>query len=281
MATRAILKTSIVFGMVSIPVRVISAYNTPKGISLHWRHIGCGGSVGYLKHCKQCNQDVDQSQIGSGYLNGDKLIEITDAELDALPTPSKGKVELHQFVDANEIPAAMYDTLYYLEPEDVGRMPFALLARVLGDRDVLGIGTITLRSKESLCAIRAEGDGLALETLRRPDELKPPPALDPISEPAQEMVDMASMLIDAQTRTFDAGFFTDHYQEALTALIAAKVAGQPAPVAAAAVEPPPLDLMAQLKASIFQAKEAQSHPEPQPENVTPIKPSRKRGSVAF
>jgi DNA end-binding protein Ku len=259
MATRAILKTTIVFGLVSVPVRVISAFNTPKEVSLHWMHVGdgaCGASVGYQKVCKGCGETLEQFQIGSGYQQGDTLIEITDAELDSLPTPSKGKIELVQFVDANEIPAPMFSTMYFLEPEPVGRMPYALLARVLSQRDVLGIGTITMRSKESLCAIRSEGDALVLETLRRPDELKPPPTLDPISEPQQEMVDMAGMLIDAQTKPFDAGFFTDHYQTALTELVAAKVAGAPAPVAIAAAKPQGTpDLMAMLKASIVASKQ--------------------------
>ena len=292
--TRAILRTNLTFGMVNIPVRVIASTTSEKGVSLHWMHVGdggCGGPVGYLKHCRGCDQDVEQSQIGSGYQHGDKLIEITDIELEGLPTPSKGKIDLVQFVAGDEIPASMYSTLYYLEPEDVGRMPYALLARVLYDRDVLGIGTVTLRSKESLCAIRSDGEGrLMLETLRRPDELKPPPTLDPIGEPAQEMIDMAAMLVERGTKPFNTDLFTDHYQEALTALVAAKIAGQPAPTAPTVAQPPALDLMQQLRASIFQAKEAkslpdaepESVPDPQPENVTPIKRQRRqKDEVAF
>ena len=266
MATRAILKTNLVFGMVSMPIRVLAAYGSDRDdVSLHWMHsgdAGCGASVGYMKQCKGCGyvfatlEDQD-NYIGKGYKFGDTMIEVSDADLSNLPMPSKGKVELTQFVDANDIPAAMYDTMYYLEPEEVGRGPYDLLARALTDRDVLGIGTVTLRNKERLCAIRPEGNLLVLETLRRPDDIRTPPTLPTLPEPAQDMLDVAGMLIDRQTRPFDASNYSDHYQDALNELVAAKVNGTtlPALPVVAKASPAP-DLMAQLKASLAQAKEA-------------------------
>ena len=278
MATRAILKTQLVFGMVSMPVRVIAAYGSERDdVSLHWMHSGndgCRNSVGYMKQCKGCGyvfatpEDQD-NYIGRGYKHGDTLIEVSDADLADLPTPSKGKIELAQFVDANDIPAAMYSTMYYLEPEEVGRGPYSLLAIALTDRDVLGIGTVSLRGKERLCAIRPEGNLLVLETLRRPDDIRTPPTLPSQPEPTKDMLDTAGMLIDAQTRPFDPSLFTDHYQDALNQLVASKINGTAAPTAASVVKAPAApDLMAQLKASLEKAKADQEPP-------TPIKPRRK------
>jgi DNA end-binding protein Ku len=265
MAQRAILKTQLVFGMVAMPVRVLAAYGSDReDVSLHWMHsgtAGCGASVGYMKQCKGCgylfSRDDQENYIGSGYKHGDTLIEVTDADLADLPLPNKGRIELTQFVDANDIPAAMYSTMYYLEPEEVGRGPYDLLARALTDRDVLGIGTVTLRNKERLCAIRPEGNLLVLETLRRPDEIRTPPTLPTLAEPAQDMLDVAGMLIDRQTRPFDATNYSDHYQDALNQLVAAKINGTALPALPVQAKAPAApDLMEQLKASIAKAQAA-------------------------
>lgn len=66
----------------------------------------------------------------------------------------------------------LFEKAYYLEPEEVGVKPFALLMRALKDKHLVGIAKIAIRNKERLCALRPFNDTLMLETLFYPDEVR-------------------------------------------------------------------------------------------------------------
>src|ERR1700738_3469766 len=66
-----------------------------------------------------------------------------------------------------------FEKTYYLEPEQIGAKPYALLQRALKSKEVSGVAKIALRNKESLCVLRASDNNmLMLETLYYPDEIR-------------------------------------------------------------------------------------------------------------
>ena len=66
----------------------------------------------------------------------DSYVEITDEDLDALPVPSKHTIELTSFVNQAEIDPVYFERTYFLEPEQIGAKPYALLLRALKTKGV-------------------------------------------------------------------------------------------------------------------------------------------------
>jgi len=82
------------------------------------------------------------------------------------------------------------------------------------------------RGSASIVALRASGKGLVIETLRYADELQNPDAFYtevPEAEPEEELLDLATELIERKVKPFDAKVFKNQYDIALRELIDAKL----------------------------------------------------------
>src|SRR5205814_8327918 len=125
------------------------------------------------KFCATEDREVDQDDIVRAFeVSKDQYVEITDEDLEQLPLPSKHTIDLSGFVNSNEVDPIYYEKSYYLEPDEAGLKPYALLMKVLDQKGVVGVATIAIRNKESLCALRPLDSTLVLETLHYPDEIR-------------------------------------------------------------------------------------------------------------
>jgi DNA end-binding protein Ku len=124
----------------------------------------------------------------------------------------------------------------------------------------VGIGQVALRGREYLVAVRPCGDGLLLETLRYAEELRSADALfahvddEPV---ADELLEVATALIEKKTAPFDASAYTDHYTAALRELVEEKTRRRGARVVDTGDEPrrsdgggKVIDLMEALRKSL-------------------------------
>jgi DNA end-binding protein Ku len=117
-----------------------------------------------------------------------------------------------------------------------------------------------MRGQEYVVAIKPCGRGILLETLRYADEVhKASSYFREIGDtkPDEDMLDLASMLIEKKTGKFDASEFHNRYIDALRDLIKAKqkAKGEKVIQDPDADAPPPkgsnvIDLMAALKKSL-------------------------------
>ena len=179
-------------------------------------------------------------------------------------------------------PLAYYEKSYYLEPEETGAKPYALLMKVLEQKKVIGVASVAIRNKESLCALRPLESSLVLETLHYPDEIRQPEAnLDDVPVNERELA-VAGSLVDALEERFDPGKYHDHYREALLELIASKTDGREVVMPETEAEAAPVtDLMAALRASIEAARgHKEPATEPEAEHAAPRAASRKREAAA-
>ena len=296
MAARAIWRGTVSFGMVSIPVKLFTATDG-QDISFKQLHVTDNSPIKLVRRCAADGQDLAADEMVKGYeYSKDRYVIVNDADMDQLPLPSKQTIELTAFVRGEEIDPLFFEKGYFIEPEEVGRKPFALLARALAERNLLAVGKLAIRTKERLCALRPKDGGLVLETLYYADEVRTPETPAPeVAVSAAEMK-IANALIDLLEEPFDPSKYRDEYRSAMMAVITAKLEGQeyvaaPAPAAA----PPSVDLMAALRASVEAAKArkgetapkvrkpaakartpkvvAAPEPEPQP---APVAPTRRR-----
>ncbi|CAN5124188.1 hypothetical protein BH10CYA1_BH10CYA1_35470 [soil metagenome] len=143
---------------------------------------------------------------------------------------------------------------------------------------MVAIGTLALRNKERLCSLRVLGGNLILEMLLYPDEIRvdmktklPAPKLT-----KQEMT-MASSLIDMMAQTFKPQDYQDHYREALSALLKAKVDGDETIDQVEESKPTRVvDLMDALRASVEDARCKRNKNSPQAAEEKLIKSVKKQ-----
>jgi len=253
---RAMWSGVVGFGMVSIPIKMYAATES-KSISFHQLHSVCKTRIKEMRWCPKCERQVEWEEIVKGFeYSKGRYVEVTADDLEKLPVPSKNAIDVTAFVELQEIDPIYFERSYYLEPEKVATRPFALLCKALTDKKMIAIATVTLRTKERLCALRPVGDTLLLNTLLYPDEIRVDlKAEAPKAKISKNEMAMANSLIDLLAEKFDPEKYKDRYREALMEVIDAKLEGEPMEEAEEAEKPGKvIDLMDALKASIDRAK---------------------------
>jgi DNA end-binding protein Ku len=191
---------------------------------------------------------------GYEYAKG-QYVTLTEEDFEKLPLPSRHTIDLSAFVSESEIDPIFYERSYYLEPEERGEKPYALLLRALEKKELAALATITIRKKEQLCAIRPRSGVILLETLYYPDEIRETPAMDLGRVWVNDReLDMAFTLIELLRKPFDADEYQDHYREALQQLIEAKLEGREVVTSPAVGDTKVIDLADALRRSVENAR---------------------------
>jgi DNA end-binding protein Ku len=181
-------------------------------------------------------------------------------ELDAVAPGRSRSLTIDRFVDLDDIDPIYYQKTYFLGPggEDTAKV-YGLLRDAMTDANRAAIGTLVMRGKEYLAAIRPDGDLLVLETMYFADEIRDAKKeIDPLpgrakAKPAE--LAMAGQLIDSMSGPWKPADFRDTYTDRVNELIEAKRKGQevtpsePAPAATGAA-----DLLDMLRQSVEAAK---------------------------
>lgn len=276
---RSVWNGVISFGMVSIPVKMYSATEN-KDIAFHQVHDKCDTRIRYQKYCPHCERVVDQDEIEKGYefAKGQYVI-LEDEDFEQLPLPSKHTVEVSSFVKMEQIDPIYFEKSYYLEADEAAIRPFVLFMRALTDMEMVAIATVTLRNKERLCALRAMGGTLILDTLLYPDEIRVS-ADEPLPSVKvnEKELQMATHLIELMETDFDPEQYKDHYRQALRKVIDAKLEGKEIVIPAEAPKAKVVDLMEALRASVDNLKSGKGAAEGTDEQLESIesKPSRRK-----
>ncbi|MGR3322394.1 MAG: non-homologous end joining protein Ku [Pseudooceanicola sp.] len=264
MASRAIWKGQIRLSLVSIPVEIHSARNSGSRVSFRQIHKPSGKPVRYEKTVQGVGP-VESDDIMKGYETKDgEYILLEPDEIDAIKLETKKTLELVQFVEATEIAPIWFDRPYYVVPSDeLAEDAYRVVRDALRQTKKAGLGQLTMRGKEYLCAIRPCGDGLLMETLHYEKDIRDAdPLFSSIADDAtdEELLEVATQLIDKKTAPFDASAFEDHYAAALRDLIDRKMKSKKTPRAKSAGDDARpegenvVDLMDALKKSLKETK---------------------------
>jgi DNA end-binding protein Ku len=262
----AIWTGSISFGLVQVPVRLVSATKN-LDVSFNQLEEGTGARIRYKKVSDATGDEVPPERIKRGYeISKGRYVMIEPDELDVLRPKGSHAIEIEEFVDLDEIDPLYFEQPYYLVPDARGVKPYKLLVEAMQEMNKVAIGRIIVRSKERLVAIRPVDAMLCIETMRYADEVLPRKGLVPDDEEV-ELTDreraMARQLVESlATDEFHPDKYEDEYRKQVLDLIERKAAGEEI-VAEPVVEPPAkvLDLVAALEASLEKAQGAKErHP---------------------
>ncbi|MBY8337599.1 Ku protein [Alteriqipengyuania sp. NZ-12B] len=268
MAARAYWQGQIRLALVSIPVEIYSASQSGAKISFRQIHEPSGKHVSYEKVVEGVGP-VDRDDIIRGYeLSKNNYVLLEDEEIEAVKVESKKTLELVQFVDQSEIDPLYFEKPYYVVPkDDLAEEAFIVLREALRKAKKTALGQLSVRGQEKLVAMKPCGKGMLLETLRYADEVREGQKFFGSigdDKPEEELLDLASTLIEKKSAPFDASEFEDRYAEALHKLIDKKAKAKGNTTIIEDVEESSgdggnvIDLMAALKKSVDGDKPAKS-----------------------
>jgi len=225
---QAIWTGSISFGLVTVPVRLVSATKS-QDVRFNQLEAATGSRIRYRRVSEQTGEEVPNDQIVKGYeLENGHYVLLDNDELSALKPSASRMIEIEDFVDLSEIDPVYFEQPYYLVPDKDAAKAYRLLSRIMEDENKVAVGRFVLRSKEALVAIRPIDGMLCLETMRYADEVLAPERelVDSQPEPSERELEMARQLVDTLSGTFDPEKYHDEYREELLALIERKAAGE-------------------------------------------------------
>ncbi|HEX2422167.1 MAG TPA: Ku protein [Actinomycetota bacterium] len=275
---RAMWKGAISFGLVTIPVAVYPA-TEEKTLRFNQLHDEDGGRIRYKRMCEKDGEEVTFEHIVKGYeVEKDRYVVLTDEDLNAIPVESSRAIDIHRFVDLEEIDPVMFKKSYYLVPEETGAKAYALLREAMADDGRVGIAKVSFRDKEHLAALRFKDEAFVLETMYWPDEIREADfgGVDVSAKVRGQELEMAKQLIESLSGEWNPEEYSDEYREALLQIVEAKLNGQEIEVVAPEPTAKVVDLMEALKASVAAAKKEADEPAPSRKPASKKAPAKKK-----
>jgi DNA end-binding protein Ku len=259
---RPVWTGSIAFGLVNVPVK---AYTAVRDHDVHFHQVekGSGARIRNRKVSESSGKEVDADDIQLGFeVKRGQHVTFTKQEIDELRPASTRAIEVDAFVALADIDPIYYERTYWLGPDgDAGKKAYQLLLAAMEDRERAGIGSVVMRNKQYLAAVRPLDGALAMSTMRFADEVVPRADVDGVparrSKPEAKALALATQIVDSLEADWHPERYHDTYAEELRSRIEAKHAGReiveetPAPAEAEV-----LDLMAALERSVESARSA-------------------------
>ncbi len=225
---RPIWSGTISFGLVNIPVKLVSAVQS-EDISFDMLSKKDMGKIRYARIDTKTDKEIPWKDIVKGYEYAKGKYVIVDNEDFEKASPEKSKsIDIVQFVKQEEIDPILYEKPYYIIPAKGGEKAYKLLLKALEKSGTIGIAEFMLRNREHVCAVRVYNNVLLLNQMRYQEEIKEVPEME---EPKKENItdkelQLAVKLIDQLKEKFNPAAFKDTYVSELKKIIKAKAAGK-------------------------------------------------------
>ncbi|MCU1395962.1 MAG: Ku protein [Ilumatobacteraceae bacterium] len=252
---RPVWTGTISFGLVSVAVHAMTAVRD-HDVHFHRLDRKSGARVRNKNVSEKTGREVQADDIEMGFeVSSGRYVTFDRDELAAVRPKSTRAIEVTDFVALGDIDPIYYERTYWLVPVDESAAkPYLLLLAAMEARDRAAIGTVAMRNKEYLTAVRPLDGALVMSTMRFADEVVPRADIDGLprrAKPDAKQLRMAEQLVDALSTDWRPAAYHDTYVDELRRRIEAKDAGKEI----VADEPERddtkvVDLMAALEASL-------------------------------
>ncbi|MEB0188737.1 Ku protein [Pseudomonas sp. Bout1] len=224
---RAIWKGAISFGLVHIPVSLVSATSS-QGVDFDWLDKRSMDPVGYKRINKTTGKEVTKDNIvkGVAYEKG-RYVILSEDEIRSAHPKSTQTIEIIAFVASDQIPLQNIDTPYFLAPDKRGGKVYALLRETLKKTRKVALANVVLHTKQHLAALMPLESALVLVMLRWPAEVRGLDELElgsDVTKPtlAKGELDMAKRLVEDMSADWQPEEYRDSFQDKIMALVAKK-----------------------------------------------------------
>jgi DNA end-binding protein Ku len=228
--SRPVWKGSISFGLVNMGVKAFSAVRDHE-VHFHQLDKKSGARVRYVKVSGKSGDPLDKDDIEMGYeVRKGKYVTFSRSEIDELQPASTRTLDVSDFVALDDVDPIYYERTYWLVPDGEGAArAYRLLLAAMEDEQRVGIGTVVMRNKQYLAAVRPLDGALAMSTLRFDDDVVAKSEIDGI--PRKAKVDakerkLASQIIDALASDWKPSRYKDTYTDELRKRIERKEKGK-------------------------------------------------------
>lgn len=254
MPARAISSGTIAFGLVSIPCKLFPSASPSDAIRFNNLHRDCGHRVRNRHYCPKHDEIVPRDDLVKGYeFAKDQYVTFEPEELKAVAEQSSGGIDICEFVPLDQVDPIYYDRAYYMAPDGGAGRAYHLLAESLRRTGLVALAKYAARGKQYLVMLRPTKDGLVMQQLHYPAEIRP--AAEVVIEDSDvkesELALAMQLVQQGASKSFRPGEYHDEVRERVEALIAKKVEGED--IRTVATEEPKkqvIDLMSALKASL-------------------------------
>jgi DNA end-binding protein Ku len=199
---RSMWSGTITFGLVSIPVDLLSAVR-PRQTAMKLVD-KAGHALGREYHCSKEDKELDNDELVRGYETDEgKMVVITDEEFESVAPEMSGDIELRGFVPLEQIPPMYFQKPYFLAPAGKSAKAYNLLTATMEKTGRVGVGSFVMRGHEYLVAIVSDNGVLRADTLRYTDEIRTPESigLPKVKKPAAGKVSQFGKAIDGLKKT--------------------------------------------------------------------------------
>lgn len=221
---RAIWKGAISFGLVHIPVALVSATSS-QGVDFDWLDSRSMDPVGYKRVNKVTGKEVTKEHIVKGVqFEKGRYVVLSEEEIRSAHPVSTQTIDIFAFVDSEQIPLQNIDTPYYLAPDKRGGKVYALLRETLSKTQKVALARVVLHTRQYLAALMPLESALVLVKLRWPQEVRSLDELalgSDVSDPklAKAELDMAKRLVEDMSADWTPGDYTDEFEDKIMALV--------------------------------------------------------------
>ena len=226
--SRPIWRGSLSFGLVAIPVQLQTAVreSRPRFRLLHAKD---KAPIKYERICQRDGKPVAWEDLVKGYeYQRGRYVVLTKEDFKAAALEKDRRVQVTDFVPANDIDDRFFDQPYYLLPDKGGEHAYVVFRDALAETGRIGIGKVVIRDRQHLVAVETLGEHLILTMMRFADEMVEAPKLadlERIKVPPRELK-LATNLIGALAAEWDPEQYSDDYQKNLEEVIKAKMKGE-------------------------------------------------------
>lgn len=226
---RALWKGAISFGLVYIPVELISGSKDHE-LDLSMLDRRDFAPIGFRRYNKNTGKEVVWDDIIKGYeYKPDQYVVLSDEDLKRANVKATQTIDILTFVDAAEVPLTYYEHPYYLLPGKGGDKVYALLRETLRKSGKIGIASVVIRTRQHLCALVCIGKAIVLNTLRFADEIR---EMDDLELPGATLkaagisdkeLKMALSLVEGMSEAWQPDQYRDTYRDDVLALVKKKI----------------------------------------------------------
>ncbi|UXY55477.1 non-homologous end joining protein Ku [Pseudomonas tohonis] len=224
---RAIWKGAISFGLVHIPVGLVSATSS-QGVDFDWLDKRNMDPVGYKRINKRTGKEVTKDDIVKGVeLEKGRYVVLSEEEIRAAHPEATQTIDIFAFVDSAAIPLQNIDTPYYLAPVKRGEKVYALLREALVGTGKVALANVVLHTRQHLAALMPLESALVLVMLRWPAEVRSLESLElgtavTEAKPAKAELDMAKRLIKDMSADWQPEDYVDTFTDRIMELVERK-----------------------------------------------------------
>jgi len=251
---RAFASGQIAFGLVSIPVKLFSATEASEKISFNMLHQECGSRVQQQLFCPKDERTISRDEVVKGYeFSKGQYVLFNDEELKMLEEKATQAIEISEFLPKEAIDPIYFAKANYIAPDKGGERAYSLLAKALEQTGRWALAKYAARGKGYLVILRPLGNGIVMQQLFYPNEIRSMDELDLTDAPVKE--NELKMAIQLAEMGAADEFHPENYRDEVTdrtrALIQRKIEGEE--ITSNMVEEPKaqvIDLMEALKRSL-------------------------------